>query len=166
MQRELSSLKDHGTIIKVTKSQSVEPYRNKTGLTLILALSIHNMIPNIPISPNLRRRLLQARQASRDRLLRHRHTIFLPLRTTVDTSDPSAFLALLPLLEAVLVKVLTAGRLAPDDVLIGLHVEDADGAFAVNGLAVAGVVITVGGGVMVVVVFAFGSACNGRVCEY
>jgi hypothetical protein len=65
------------------------------------------------------------------------------------------------------VEVLTAGRLAPNDVLVGFHVEDANGALAIDWLAVAGVVITVEGGVvMVVVMFAFGSACNGRVCEY
>ena len=62
-------------------------------------------------------------------------------------------------------KILTAGSLAPYNVLFGFHVEDADGAFAVDGLAGAGVVIVIGGGEIVVVVFAFSSAGDGCIGE-
>jgi hypothetical protein len=67
--------------------------------------------------------------------------------------------------EAVLVKILAVGSLAPYRVLIGLHIKDADGTFAVNGLAVAGVVVIFVIVGVFIVMFVFGSTSDGCVGE-
>jgi hypothetical protein len=93
-------------------------------------LLIHRKVTNIPVATNLRCRLNQAFQASKCRFL------FLPIRATVNTSHTASILGHFPLLETLLVEVLATRSFAPDDVFISLHGEDADGALAIDGLAV------------------------------
>jgi hypothetical protein len=64
-------------------------------------------------------------------------------------------------------KVLPTGGFTPYDVLIGLHVKDANRAFAVNRLAAAGIIaVCVVTNRVFVVVFIFGSTGYGSVGEY
>jgi hypothetical protein len=69
----------------------------------------------------------------------------------------------LPLLKAFFVKVLATGSLAPDQVFAGFHVEDTDGAFAVDRLAIAGVVVIFVVVRVILIVFVFGSAGDRRI---
>lgn len=61
-------------------------------------------------------------------------TFILPLGATIDAGDAPTHLASSPLLEAILVEILTTRGFAPDDVLIRLHIEDAYGTLAIDGL--------------------------------
>lgn len=85
---------------------------------------------NIFIRANLWRTLLESRHR------RRRLGIFiLPLGAAVDAGDTPTHLAPSPLLKTVLVEVLTTRAFTPNDLLIGLHVEDTDGTLAIDGLA-------------------------------
>ena len=52
----------------------------------------------------------------------------------IDIVDALAVLAPLPLLKALSMEVLAAGGFTPYEIFIKRHVEDADGAVAINGL--------------------------------
>lgn len=85
---------------------------------------------NILVRANLRSTFFQFLQGSSLSSF-----IILPLGTTVGAGDGPTHLALSPPLETVFVVVLPARSLAPDKLLIRLHIADADWAFALNGLA-------------------------------
>lgn len=133
---------------------------------LFLALLIHSMIPNVPISPNLRRRLLQTGQASGGRFLGFRYTILLPLGTTVYAGDTPTMLAHPPLLEALLVKVLAARSFTPYKFFVGIHIKDADWAFTVNRFATASVVVMILAVNVIMTMFIFGSSGDGGIGKY
>ena len=67
-----------------------------------------------------------------------------------------------PLLETLLVEVLTTGSLAPDQLLARLHVEDADGTLAFNRLAGTVIDRLIG---LIVIVLQFGCSSDGSISE-
>ena len=87
-------------------------------------------MPDILVRAKLRSTLLEPFQCTGQL-----SPFILPLSATIDTRHSPAHLAAPPLLETVLVEVLTASGLAPHDLLVGFHVEDADWTFALNRLA-------------------------------
>jgi hypothetical protein len=97
---------------------------------LLSCLLVHGQVPDILIRTDFRgavSHLIHGRPVL--------GSLILPLGAAVHAGDAPAHLAAAPLLEALLVEVLPACRLAPHDLLARLHVEDADRALAVDGLA-------------------------------
>jgi len=87
-------------------------------------------------------------------------SFFLPLGSTVNTSNTSSVLAETPLLEAFLVEVLAASSLAPNQVLSGLHSKDTDRTLAIGRLALSVVARAIG---LIMAVFKNWGSCDGCV---
>jgi hypothetical protein len=106
-------------------------------LLLLIRFVIHGKIANILVVANLRCGVFETGKTTWDRpgILHRSHPVLLPLAATINTSDKTTMLAASPLLKAFHVEVLSAGSLAPDEVFTGLHWENTDWTFSINGFA-------------------------------